>query len=133
MIISIDGNGIGKILERYILQNKLDDLHNFSESIKQYIKKVESVILDNNGIIYMSGGDNIIADIPDENINIILKLILDINLPNNITFAISLGKNTILSYLALEKIKNNLSQYYDTIMICEIENNELMFKPYILS
>lgn len=51
MIISIDGNGIGKILERYILQNKLEDLHNFSESIKQYIKKVECIILDNNGVI----------------------------------------------------------------------------------
>ena len=116
MIISIDGNGIGKILERYILQNKLEDLHNFSESIKQYIKKVECIILDNNGVIYMSGGDNIIADIPEKNINIILKLILNINLPDNITFAISLGKNTTLSYLALEKIKNN----------------ELMFKPYII-
>lgn len=132
MIISIDGNGIGKILERYILQNKLEDLHNFSESIKQYIKKVECIILDNNGVIYMSGGDNIIADIPEKNINIILKLILNINLPDNITFAISLGKNTTLSYLALEKIKNNLSEYRDTIMICEIKNNELMFKPYII-
>ena len=80
----------------------------------------------------MSGGDNIIADIPEKNINIILKLILNINLPDNITFAISLGQNTTLSYLALEKLNNNLSEYRDTIMICEIKNNELMFKPYII-
>ena len=62
MIISIDGNGIGKILERYILQNKLEDLHkevkdeekgeNSQEKINNLLYKQMVIGLEmNTGII----------------------------------------------------------------------------------
>ena len=46
MIIAIDGNSIGKNIEKYILNEQLDELSVFSQSIFDYLITLKSVDLN---------------------------------------------------------------------------------------
>ena len=72
MIISIDGNSIGKMIEKYILAEKLSELEDFSRSISDYLIRIKGIIERYAGKVYMCGGDNILACIDDDNITVAL-------------------------------------------------------------
>lgn len=107
--ISIDGNNIGKKLERYILKNDSVGLKAFSKDIKQEIYRLEDIILNKHGIIIMSGGDNIIAKIKKKDVLYIAKYLKKYNSKKEklFEFSFSVGKDIISTYIGLKYAKSN--------------------------
>ena len=62
MYIAIDGDSVGAKLQQLILEEKLDELKHFSESIRETLFRFAQLLERNGGIIYMNGGDNIFAE-----------------------------------------------------------------------
>ncbi len=127
MIISIDGNNIGKRVERYILNEELDDLSEFSNSLILYLDTLKKIIETYGGIVYMSGGDNILARVKDSNVKDIISKIVKIKPPNNTTFAIGIGNTAHLAYLALAHRKASQSKRFE-VTYCKIEKDNLIFQ-----
>lgn len=62
MYIAIDGESIGTRLQQFILEEKLDELKCFSNSIKDTLSQFVQILEKHGGIVYMDGGDNIFAE-----------------------------------------------------------------------
>ena len=103
MYIAIDGDSMGKKIEYYILENKLDDLRKFSEKILNNICNMKSLIENEGGKVYMAGGDNILAYIPDKIVISVIKKIR--TLVYDQFFSIGYANNVQGAYLALNYAK----------------------------
>lgn len=64
MFIAIDGNSTGRLIERMILENNLDELTEFSTKIQSKIQSIRKYITQYGGRIIIAGGDNVLAEIP---------------------------------------------------------------------
>lgn len=102
--ISIDGNNIGKIIEYYILENKLEELSDFSRKLSFTTGFICKEILRLGGKIIMAGGDNILACISIDALNEITKITAD-NSDIHMRFSIGIGSSATASYLALKYAK----------------------------
>ena len=80
MFLSIDGDRIGKILEQYILDEKLEELSYFSKNIKKDVNDFVDIIEENDGHVYMDGGDNLFASIENDYIDKIVKYVKEKNM-----------------------------------------------------
>lgn len=113
--ISIDGNGIGKIIEASIIFNDVEHLSVVSRKISVVIKASEEFLIEKGANIHMSGGDNILASIKltDD----IVKSITDLSNNEIIDFSIGIGQSPRESYLALKaaKAKKATVLYYASI------------------
>ena len=127
MIIAIDGNSIGKNIEKYILNEQLDELSVFSQSIFDYLITLKSIIEAHTGIVYMCGGDNILASVDDDELNVIINKITSINPPCDTTFSIGCGGTARLAYLALAYRKSCLESHF-AVTFCRIQNGEIFFQ-----
>lgn len=103
MYIAIDGDSIGKKIEYYILEGKLDELKKFSDNMLKNIENLKRSILKCNGKIYMAGGDNILAFLPDINIKHIIKEVVCLRGINS--FSIGYSQEVQGAYLALKYAK----------------------------
>ncbi len=113
MFLSIDGDSIGKILEQYILDENLKELSSFSKNIKDDIDGFVSLIKENEGTIYMDGGDNLFAYIENKNINKIIDCVKQKNINNKYTFSVGIADSISDTYLALKYAKaKDLKQKY---------------------
>lgn len=115
MYISIDGNNIGKTLEKYILSEDIAGLEKFSKSLNDTINYFTDLINCQGGTIIVSGGDNILASFSDDSYK---KIIAKVLRPDtvNVCFSVGIGKTAIHSYLALKYAKamnHNMPVYYD--------------------
>ena len=59
MYIAIDGDSVGTILNKYILEEILYELKQFSESIKNTLSRFCRFLEDQGGVVYMSCGYNL--------------------------------------------------------------------------
>lgn len=100
--ISIDGNGVGKIIEEKILSDNLLPLKEISQKITLQIQYLTEWIEKHGGIVYLSGGDNILAYI---HIQYLDELINKIYYFKDVAFSIGLGNNPKDAYLALKYAK----------------------------
>lgn len=106
MYISIDGDNIGKQLEKFILIENLKGLNEFCSKITENITYLKDFILKNNGEVYLIGGDNIFASIPSQNIEIMIEEIKKLNLRLEIKFSTGYSENVKETYLALKYAKS---------------------------
>ena len=127
MIISIDGNSIGKKLEKYILAEKLDELADFSKSISDYLILLKGIIEGHAGKVFMCGGDNILASIDDEKSDAIINEIIKIKPPWDSTFSIGCGNTASLAFLAMARRKSCLETHV-SVTFCKIENMKIVFQ-----
>ena len=130
MMISIDGNSIGKKLESFIFSNNMDGLKDFSNSITEYIENISQTIIKCNGKIYMAGGDNILAWVDDSKLSMALENIQKISPPANTIFSIGLGSSAQLSYLALAHRKV-LPQKTSFATMGVIDNERIIFREFM--
>lgn len=107
MFLSIDGDRIGKILEQYILDEKLEELSYFSKNIKKDVTDFVHIIEQNGGHVYMDGGDNLFASIENDYIDKVVEYVKEKNMRNQYTFSIGLGSSISDTYLALKYAKSN--------------------------
>ena len=105
--VAIDGNDIGRIIEKYLLCENLEELSNFSKDMNGAILNISRFIENNNGMLIMSGGDNILACLPEGIYPELKRYISRYN--ENIAFKFSVGvsKYPLGSYLALKYAKAN--------------------------
>lgn len=105
--VAIDGNEIGKIIEKYLLCGDTETLSKFSSTLTNCILRISSFIKNNNGELIMAGGDNVLACLP-EDVFLILKEFI-INDTKDVIFSFSIGTSTepLGSYLALKYAKAN--------------------------
>ncbi|MEB3507136.1 hypothetical protein SAMN05421675_0703 [Pasteurella multocida] len=99
LFYAIDGDDIGKKLERYILLNDIPGLIFFSHQIHKKLDSMRKYVLKNDGNIIMCAGDSILFSICSE-----------IEIPNflssgDITFSIGIGSSASNAMLALKKAK----------------------------
>ena len=114
LFVSIDGNGIGKKIESYILANRFSDLNRFSRRVSAAVQELADRIILLNGRVIMSGGDNLLGSIPDSSVADLLSAVKSINTPDT-EFAVGLGPSACDSYLALKfaKASNTLCIQHD--------------------
>lgn len=127
MFLSIDGDRIGKILEQYILDEKLEELSYFSKNIKKDVNDFVDIIEENDGHVYMDGGDNLFASIENDYIDKIVKYVKEKNMKNQYTFSIGLGSSVSDTYLALKYAKSNGFKG-KCILLLRNDNNNVEFK-----
>ena len=106
MIISIDGDSIGKIIEGMILTNRLEQLKNFSNKVSDIVNRFSLSIEDFGGKCFLNGGDNILAFIPDSAVDKILDTISKSS-EENLSFSVGLGSSVLEAYTALKIAKSN--------------------------
>ena len=104
IFVSIDGNNIGKRLERYILSERFDDLKSFSDRVSTAIAELSRFIVGIGGTVLMSGGDNLLAMVP-ANERLSLKRFFDGVQSHDIPFSMGIGRNARASFLALKYAK----------------------------
>lgn len=104
MFIAIDGNSTGKIIEKMILDNELEKLARFSSELQLVIQSISDYIIRNAGVIIMSGGDNILAEIPPDTYKAILKAANLLSV-ENLRFSVSLSTSVQGAYLGLKYAK----------------------------
>lgn len=116
LYLSIDGNNVGKMLEKYIFLNDFCRLNHFSQKISQKIDAIVECVENNSGEILLAGGDNVLAKLHNENIDSVMEKIYQLQ-ENDLRFAIGLGKTATDAYLALKYAKSISSEkaiYYNT-------------------
>lgn len=105
--IAIDANETGKILEKYLFSGDLNGLRTFSERMKQTIANMDEYLKSKDCSVFMAGGDNVMAEINENNVLEIIEYIKDINQTQKLRFSVGIGGNSAQSYLALKYAKVN--------------------------
>ena len=116
--IAIDGNQIGKKIEKMIFLNDLEGLADFSVNITQVISDL-AVTIGRYGSIYLSGGDNILAEVDREKMTELLEQIKDIS-GTGWEYSTGIGASALDAYLALKcaKVsKEKIVEYSDNRFI----------------
>jgi GTP cyclohydrolase III len=103
--IAIDGDSIGKLLEKYILCNDLEKLHNMSMNIQKDIDFIENIIKKMNGTVFMKGGDNILCLCESINLKTVIDAILSINKERDYHFSVGIAKSATSAYVSLKYAK----------------------------
>lgn len=121
MYIAIDGDSVGVRLQQFILDEKLNELRVFSETIKKTLDNLVVIIENNGGTVYMSGGDNIFAEGDEKCIMETLKALKKINMDSPINYSMAAGATTRDTYLALKYAKGSKKHYIKVIITDEKE------------
>lgn len=106
MYIALDGDSIGRKIEGLILTEKLEDLVRFSQAVDKLIDDISRSILENDGTIYLSGGDNILAFDPRIESTIDRLKMINSN-GSGIRFSVGYGESIKLAYLGLKYAKQS--------------------------
>lgn len=103
--LGLDGDSIGRHIERLLIEEELDELENFSKSVKASLKEIEKLVNQNNGKVIFSGGDSILfrGEFDLEFAIKILKVFYQIT---GRTASIGFGNNTSEAYLGLKLAKS---------------------------
>ncbi len=104
MYLAIDGNSTGRIIEKLILLNKLDELASFSLEIQHAIQSACDEIVKQSGTIVMAGGDNVLATIPDSSYRAILSALKQLS-TEKYSYSVSLSTTVQGAYYGLKYAK----------------------------
>ena len=103
--IAIDANEIGKRIEKYILNEQHEELAKFSTDMSKSVNEIQDFISCYKGKTIMAGGDNILAQIVADDVDIIVGFVRKINVSHDYKFALGLGVSSSGAYLALKYAK----------------------------
>jgi GTP cyclohydrolase III len=121
--VALDGDQVGRRIEQLILSAKLSELSSYSQSVVDAIKTLESILLKAGGKVYMTGGDNLLAEVTD--INFFLSNFISIRDELVCSFCVGIGTDPIKAYLALKFAKSCASR---TIVQAEELEINIQFK-----
>lgn len=113
MYIGIDGDDIGKKIERYLLESNENLVQEMSDTISLLINEITSYLKNEGASIIYSRGDNILCKYNNDthhfkiSIDIIDKLYdFLFNLDINITFSVGISDSLKDTYIALKYAKS---------------------------
>jgi GTP cyclohydrolase III len=121
--IAIDANEIGKKIEKYILNEQLEELEKFSNQMLNSIYDIKEFIHTHNGKVIMAGGDNILAKISIDDVPSILDYVSNLNTNYDYKFSTGIGVGSAGAYVALKyaKVNNLFAVKYETDKFIEIK------------
>jgi GTP cyclohydrolase III len=102
--VALDGDQVGRRIEQLIISAKLSELSSYSKSVLDAIKTLESILLKAGGQVYMTGGDNLLAEVTD--IDLFLSNFISIRDELVCSFCVGIGTDPIKAYLALKFAKS---------------------------
>ena len=76
MYIAIDGDSVGIRLQQLILEERLEELKSFSNSIHDTLLSFVRILEKHGAVVYMHGGDNIFAKCTRECAQIVSEYVL---------------------------------------------------------
>lgn len=115
MYIAIDGDSVGARLQQLILEEKLDELKCFSESIKETLFRFAQLLEENGGTIYMNGGDNIFAECTRSCAQIVAEYVRVENEKRLVYFSLAIAENTQDTYIGLNYAKSSRLHYIEVV------------------
>jgi|SanBayMetagenome_1026888.scaffolds.fasta_scaffold07997_3 minimal CRISPR polymerase domain len=121
--VAIDGDLVGRKLEKLIISNRLDELVEYGHSINKSIDNIRVIADSIGGKTYLQGGDSLLIEVKSYQ-SFIEKFIL-IHVGLAVTFSVGIGKNAVEAYLALKFAK---SAGRGLIILVEVINGEFEFK-----
>lgn len=124
--IAIDGDLVGRKLEKLIISEKLDELVIYAQSIDNTINKFRSFAEAYNGKIYLQGGDSLLFEIPEYKLFLEKVKSIQSNIPTS--FSIGIGISAVEAYLALKFAKSSGS---GLIFIVKNVDNKITFKQIL--
>lgn len=92
-------------VQTYLLSNNLSALRRYNLKLNEAIDNLSARIEEIGGIIHLSGGDNILAQIGEEFIQKIILYVDEYTEPE-IQFSIGLGEDAVSAYIALKYAKS---------------------------
>ena len=124
MYIAIDGDSVGTRLQQLILEEKLEELRHFSETIKDTIFRFVQCIEEHGGVIYMNGGDNIFAECTRRCAQIVAEYVRVENEKELIHFSLAIAENTQDAYIGLNYAKSSKLHYIEVVR----KEKQIMFQ-----
>lgn len=124
MYIAIDGDSVGTRLQQFILEEKLQELKYFSNSIKDTLIRFTQILEKHGGIVYMNGGDNIFAECTRECAQIMAEYVSIENKRNQICYSLAIGENPQDAYIGLNYAKSSKIHYIEVIR----KGRKMMFR-----
>ena len=124
MYISIDGDSVGTRLQQLILEEKLEELRHFSESIKDTIFRFVQCIEEHDGVIYMNGGDNIFAECTRNCAQIVAESVCMENRKGFVYYSLAVAENVRDTYIGLKYAKSSKLHYIEVVR----EDKEVIFR-----
>lgn len=103
--IGLDGDSIGREIERNIISDDLEELRKFSQKVTTAIEKVKELVELENGDVIFYGGDSILfsGDFDEGFASIILELFKN---ETGRTASIGIGESPHETYLGLKLAKS---------------------------
>lgn len=127
MYIAIDGDSVGMRLQQFILEEKLEELKCFSNSIKDTLFRFTQVLEKCGSVIYMNGGDNIFAECTKECAYIIAEYVYMENQKKQICYSLAVGENTQDTYIGLNYAKSSKLHYVEVVR----EEERIIFRQLL--
>lgn len=115
MYIAIDGDSVGKRLQQLILDEKLDELKSFSNSINDTVSRFAQLLEKHGAVIYLNGGDNIFAECTRECAQIVAEYVHTENEKKQICYSVAIGENTQDAYIGLNYAKSGRVRYIEVV------------------
>ena len=116
---SVDGDDVGKLIERGLLENDELFLKETSMHIKQWLEKLTSIIVGVNGTVLMSGGDMLLAIISADCIEKVLSELSVLQKTFSFTCSAAVGRSMPEVYFALKLAKSKGKNHFIKL----IDNN----------
>jgi hypothetical protein len=98
--IALDGDRVGRQVERFILSGSLDELRAFSAAVTGFIQSAASVIEDAGGTIVFAAGDSLLAEVQAG--GAIVARLRRLSSSSPFAVSIGVGGDVVLAFLALK-------------------------------
>ncbi len=121
--VAIDGDLVGRKIEKLIISNRLDELVEFSHSINNSVDNIRWLADSIGGKTYLQGGDSLLVEV--KSYQSFIEQFIAIHSGLAVTFSVGIGKNVIEAYLALKFAK---SAGRGLIVLVEVINGEFEFR-----
>ena len=96
---------IGRKIEKYILDEELEELSVFSRQLSVTVNRIEDSVLSMGGRVYMAAGDNVLAKISRENVEELVISWKSMMPEKLFTFSVGIGNTPAEAYLAIKYAK----------------------------
>ena len=108
MFIAIDGDDVGRKIELYIIDNRIEDLENFTHSLTKRLEWLANQLRYSLNVkIHLLGGDSILVSCKNQDRvpEILEELRIEFSCEGLPTISIGIGKTPREAYLALKYAK----------------------------
>ncbi|NJK34052.1 MAG: mCpol domain-containing protein [Oscillatoriales cyanobacterium SM2_2_1] len=121
--VAIDGDLVGRKIEKLIISNKLDELIEYSHVINKSVDSIRLVANSVGGKTYLQGGQSLLVEV--KSYQSFIKKLIEIHLGLVATFSVGIGKNIVEAHLVLKFAK---SAGRGLIILVEVVNGEFKFR-----